>query len=153
MNRRILLGRRKTATLFFPKRWIFVATLCGCPILLYLSLYLRYRRDATTNNLSRNTNPWGAANTNNKLEISDADANKVSLLPNRRSLKIHCPVLVASLFKSGTSSAHAYFECGHFRSAHNRIRGASLGDCLRKKINVSYVQIVLCVMCKDECHV
>jgi hypothetical protein len=64
-----------------------------------------------------------------------------SILTAPPHIRIQFPVLVASLFKSGTNSAHIYFTCGQQKSGHN-----SFGDCLQNKMNLSSSWVVcVCV--------
>lgn len=50
---------------------------------------------------------------------------------------IHYPIFVASLFKSGTTSVHDYFDCGQRRSVHNRLDGRrTIGGCMSLAVRV-----------------
>ena len=53
---------------------------------------------------------------------------------NRNQLKVPLPIFVASLAKSGTTSIHRYFKCGHQRSFHKYVKKGSIGECIRKNV-------------------
>lgn len=57
-------------------------------------------------------------------------------IPYPNPIKIPFPVFVASLFKSGTTTIHAYFGCGGQRSVHwVGADGERTGQCLRENIS------------------
>jgi hypothetical protein len=50
-------------------------------------------------------------------------------------LKVPFPIFVASLYKSGTTTVHSYFQCGQQRSVHYAGQpGRRTGPCLKKRI-------------------
>jgi hypothetical protein len=64
-------------------------------------------------------------------------ASQTRIAPLKRPpIKIPFPVLVASIFKSGTTSLHSYFQCGGQRSVHyfgeNKLR---TGVCMLKNLS------------------
>jgi Sulfotransferase domain len=50
------------------------------------------------------------------------------------TIKVQYPVFVASLYKSGTTTIHAYFECGRQKSVHYSAGRQRTGPCLQRRI-------------------
>jgi hypothetical protein len=50
------------------------------------------------------------------------------------TIKVQYPVFVASLYKSGTTTIHAYFECGKQKSVHYSANRQRTGPCLQRRI-------------------
>lgn len=56
-------------------------------------------------------------------------------LDQQIEIKVNFPVFVASLFKSGTTTVHAYFQCGKQRSVHYEGEGKRrTGPCIQRNI-------------------
>lgn len=49
-------------------------------------------------------------------------------------IKVPYPVFVASLYKSGTTTIHAYFQCGGQKSVHYKSGRTRTGPCLQRRI-------------------
>ena len=65
--------------------------------------------------------------------IHTKDGNRV-LDPSKLNIKINYPVFVASLYKSGTTTIHAYFECGGQKTVHYASGRKRTGPCLQRRI-------------------
>jgi hypothetical protein len=67
--------------------------------------------------------------------ISTASEEPPSPFP--APIKVPLPIFVASLYKSGTTTTHSYFECGGQRSVHwTDTDGHRTGKCIRENILV-----------------
>jgi hypothetical protein len=81
---------------------------------------------------------------NKRLIMKHAKATRTTTKKNQSRpvivplypLKIQLPVFVASLFKSGTTSAHRYFRCNKQRAVHTGYKKGWIGQCLNEKLNV-----------------
>jgi len=67
------------------------------------------------------------------MVISTEDGNRV-LNASSVNIKIPCPVFAASLYKSGTTTIHGYFQCGLQKSVHYANGRTRTAPCLEKRI-------------------
>lgn len=67
-------------------------------------------------------------------ESSETESDTVEIDPSKINIKIQYPVFAASLYKSGTTTIHAYFECGGQKSVHYSNGRTRTGPCLQRRI-------------------
>lgn len=79
----------------------------------------------------------GRTESQTELAVTQAVINDTALQSSAsQPPKLHFPILVASLYKSGTTSIHEYFKCGDQRSVHwMGTGGVRTGKCMWSNVN------------------
>ena len=89
---------------------------------------------ASTAITSSTNDPPAPTNQNAGTDATTSKEPATPIEDQEVNIKVNYPVFVASLYKSGTTTIHAYFQCGGQKSVHYAAGRTRTGPCLQRRI-------------------